>query len=88
MSGSVSPSDTAPEALAKQFELYRRMTPAEKARQFRGLTLAANQLALVGLRQRHPAAGEDELLLRLAVLRLGEELVARAYDWRPPRDGA
>jgi hypothetical protein len=81
------PADTTPEAWAKQFELYRRMTPAQKARLVREVTLAANALALAGLRQRHPDAGESELLLRLAVLRLGEELVARAYGWRPPRDG-
>lgn len=81
------PADTTPEAWAKQFELYRRMTPAQKARLVREVTLAANAFALAGLRQRHPNANEAELLLRLAVLRLGEELVARAYNWRPPRDG-
>jgi len=88
MSAPVPPSDTSPEALAKQFELYRRMTPVEKARLVRDVTLAANTMALAGLRHRHPAAGQPELLLRLAMLRLGEELVARAYQWRPPRDGA
>ena len=81
------PADTTPEAWAKQFELYRRMTPAQKARLVREVTLAANAFALAGLRQRHPNVSEGELLLRLAVLRLGEELVARAYGWRPPRDG-
>ncbi|MBI2535416.1 MAG: hypothetical protein HYW06_00235 [Gemmatimonadetes bacterium] len=81
-------SDTSPEALAKQIELYRRMTSVQKARLVRDVTLTANTMGLAGLRQRHPAASERELLLRLAVLRLGEELVARAYQWRPPRDGA
>ena len=80
------PADTSPEAWAKQFELYRRMTSVQKARLVREVTLAANAVALAGLRQRHPSANEDELLLRLAVLRLGEDLVARAYNWRPPRD--
>jgi hypothetical protein len=78
------PADTTPEAWAKQFDLYRRMTSAQKADGIRALTLAVNRLALAGLRQRHPDAGESELRLRLAVLRLGEELVARAYGWRPP----
>ncbi len=81
-------SDTSPEALAKQIELYRRMTPVQKARLVRDVTLTANIMGLAGLRQRHPAADDRELLLRLAVLRLGEELVARAYHWRPPRDAA
>lgn len=81
-------TDTSPEALAKQIELYRRMTPAEKADRLRALTLAVNTLALAGLRQRHPTADERELQLRLAKLRLGENLVAQAYHWRPPRHGA
>ena len=81
-------SDTSPEALAKQIELYRRMTPSEKADRLRALTLAVNTLALAGLRQRHPAADEHELHLRLAALRLGEDLVAQVYGWRPPPHGA
>jgi hypothetical protein len=82
------PADTTPDAWAKQFELYRRMSPAEKARVLRDITLAANTFALAGLRQRHPHASEGELLLRLAVLRLGEDLVAQAYHWRPSSGGS
>ncbi|HKI94089.1 MAG TPA: hypothetical protein VJ992_02245 [Gemmatimonadales bacterium] len=54
----------------------------------RDLTRAANLVAVAGLRTRFPAASEDELLLRLAALRLGPELVERAYGWRAPADGA
>lgn len=82
------PADKTSVAWAKQFELYRRMSPAEKAAGVRATTLAVNTLALAGLRQQYPAAGEAELWLRLAVRRLGEELVAQAYGWRPPRPGA
>jgi len=78
------PADTTPEAWAKQFGLYRRMSSVQKADGIRSLTLAVNALALAGLRRQYPAAGESELRLRLTVLRLGEELVARAYGWRPP----
>ena len=88
MRASTTLTDTSPDALAVQIELYRRMTPAEKADRLRALTLAVNTLALAGLRQRHPKADERELQLRLAVLRLGEELVARAYHWQLPRDGS
>ena len=81
------PADTTPEAWAKQFELYRRMSAAEKAAGVRGITLAVNALALAGLRQQYPSASPAELRLRLAVRRLGEDIVARAYGWRaPPRD--
>ena len=77
--------DTSPEAEAVQVELYRRMTPAQKAQRVSDLTRGSCQLALAGLRGRHPGADERELLLRLAVLRLGAGTVARVYGWR---DGA
>jgi len=83
-----TPADTTPEAWAKQFELYRRMSPAEKAAGVRAITLTVNTLALAGLRQQYPAASDAELMLRLAVRRLGEDMVARAYGWRPPQHGA
>jgi hypothetical protein len=82
------PADTTPEAWATQFDLYRRMSPADKARLCREITLAANAFALAGLRQRHPGASERELRLRLAALRLGADLVECAYHWRAPTDGA
>jgi hypothetical protein len=79
--------DTSPELEALRFDLYRRMTPEQKARRVSDLTLGACQLAITGLKQRYPKAGAAELLLRLAVLRLGAETVARAYGWVAPRDG-
>jgi hypothetical protein len=41
-------------------------------------------LALNGLRQRHPEAGEAELRRRLAGLLYGEELAEKAYGPLPP----
>jgi hypothetical protein len=79
--------DTSPEVEAVRFDLYRRMTPEQKARRVSDLTLGACQLAVAGLKLRYPEAGAAELLLRLAVLRLGAETVARAYGWVAPRDG-
>jgi hypothetical protein len=80
--------DTSPDIATRQVELYRLMSPAQKARRVSDLTSGACHLAVAGLRQRHPSASEPELLLRLAVLRLGAETVARAYGWVVPRDGA
>ena len=48
----------------------------------RAVTLAANQIALAGLRLRHPDATERELLLVLARLRLGDDLVELVYGDR------
>ena len=84
---SATPVDTTPEVYTLPFERYARMAPAEKAQRVVDLTRAACTLALAGLRARHPDADEPELLLRLAVLRLGGETVGRAYGWRES-DGA
>ena len=83
-------ADTTPEADQVLFEAYARMSPAERAQRAADLTRTACLFALAGLRQRHPDADEPELLLRLAVLRLGADAVERAYGWRAPdgNDGA
>jgi hypothetical protein len=80
-------ADTSPAVDAIRFERYALMSPAEKVSRVVALTRTACTLALAGLRARHPAADEAELLLRLAVLRLGADAVSRAYGWRAP-DGA
>lgn len=71
--------DTSPDARAIVARLYAEMSPAEKLARVRDLTLAANRLSLAGLRSRHPEESEGTLLLRLAKLRLGDDLVQRAY---------
>lgn len=60
------------------------MTAAEKAALVTALTQTACAFALAGLRTRHPHATEQELLLRLAVLRLGASTVESVYGWREP----
>jgi hypothetical protein len=64
-----------------QFELLRKMTPAEKLECVRGLTFAVQQLAFAGLREQYPDASDDELWLRLAARRLGPDLVKKIYGW-------
>ena len=76
---SSRPADTDAETLEVLFELYRRMTPADKLRRVRELTLTVNRLALEGLRRRHPEDSGGELLLRLARARLGDDVVNRVY---------
>ena len=75
----MSVSDTSLAAQAAVERRYAEMSFAEKAERVRAVTLAANQMALAGLRLRHPSASERELLLALARLRLGEDLVDRVY---------
>lgn len=76
-----SSPDTTAEADEKQFELLRGMTPEEKGVVFTNLTLAVQDLAMAGRRLRHPGATDDELRLRLAAERLGEDTVRRIWGW-------
>jgi hypothetical protein len=73
--------DTSEEARAVQLECYRRMTPAEKYALVLRLGRLARDVALAGLRQRHPNADEQQLRLRLFALEHGAELARQAYGW-------
>ena len=78
--------DTSPRVDRLQLEQFRRMTPIEKAEIVTALTQATEQLALAGLRQQYSDAADDELKLRLAVRRLGAEIVRKVWGW--PETGA
>lgn len=69
--------DTSFEAERAQFEIYGRMTAAEKLERVRALSRSANRLALVGLRRRHPDENEETLRARLVEMRLGSDLARR-----------
>ena len=71
--------DTSPEAEQMQVEIWRSMTPLEKARLVSSASRATQLLSLAGIRRRYPQASEEECMLRLARLKLGPELFARAY---------
>jgi hypothetical protein len=71
--------DTDPEAERVQLEILRAMPAWRKAQLIEEAITAARDLALAGLRARHPEAGPRELRRRLFDLELGEELAARAY---------
>ena len=88
MSAPFRPADTTPDAWAKQLEISRRMSPAEKLAAVSSLTLAVYEIALAGLRGQYPSASEAEIRMRLAVRRLGAETVAQVYGWRAPADDA
>ena len=76
---SVLASDTSAAAEEVQVRRWREMTVADKARLVTGLCQTADTMALAGIRRRHPTATARECFLRLAVLKLGVELAARAY---------
>ena len=71
--------DTSAEGEHRQVARWRAMRPEEKLRLVAELNAAADQMALAGLRLRHPTASEHERFLRLALLKLGDELARQAY---------
>lgn len=71
--------DTSPDAEAVQVEIYRRMPGRRKLELVVEENRRARELALSGLRLRHPDAGPEEIFRRLMDLLLGEELAAEVY---------
>ena len=71
--------DTTTEIEQRQIDGWRRMTPAEKAVLIDGLTQAAVDMSLAGIRHRFPHENERQHRLRLAVIMHGPELAQRAY---------
>jgi hypothetical protein len=59
------------------FDHWRGLAPREKAEIVSALCRMTHRLSLIGLRQRHPHADEEELELRAAAQRLGRDVVER-----------
>jgi hypothetical protein len=77
------PRDTSVRADEIQFERLRAMSPQERAELMTALTFAVQDLAIAGLRLQYPDASDDELRLRLAARRLGDDVVKRVWGWPP-----
>ena len=72
-------SDTSDEARRVVIELYRQMTPVQKMRLWVGARETGKQLAMAGLRLRHPEASEEEIWHMWARQQLGDELYDEVY---------
>jgi hypothetical protein len=83
---SPAPDDTSREARAVLLDLYGRMSPADKVQRMVELNRAVTEIALAGLRLRHPAWSRQQLLRELARRRLGDELFHAAYGAGPHGD--
>jgi hypothetical protein len=79
--------DTSPAIEARQIARWRSMTADEKFALAAAATAAVRELAMAGLRVRHPAAGERELFLRYAVLTIGRDAAVRIYPDAQPFAG-
>ncbi len=72
-------ADTTAEIEDRQIEAWRRLSPAERLRLVSETTRAVTNLALAGIRRRHPDASERECFLRLAAIRIGVDATRRIY---------
>lgn len=75
-------SDTREDVDRAMFERLRAMTPLERLQVAMASYAAAERLSIAGLRLRHPDAGEDELRMRAAALRLGRDTMLRFFGER------
>jgi hypothetical protein len=75
------PADTSPEAWAVMEEGIRRMTPQERVRRALALTIFTHEVALAGIRKRHPDETPREHKLRLAARYIDADTMRAAFGW-------
>lgn len=80
-------TDTTPQARAVLTDKLRSMTAAEKLDLALAMSRTVRDLAVAGIRQRHPQASPREVLLRLAVVQHGRSLAMAAYPEIADLDG-
>ena len=78
--------DTTEDAAAVQTELYRRMSAAQRCEIAAQLSAATREIALDGIRRRHPAYDDAQQRMALFRLLLGDDLFRRAWPGHPLLD--
>jgi hypothetical protein len=75
--------DTSEAASRRYKELLRSASPLQRLEQAARLTQAVRELAIAGIRERHPTIQDDEVAVRLAVRLYGRETAARLFGPLP-----
>ena len=73
MSPKAVPADTLPEAAQVQLAAYRRMAPARRLELAMGMSDALREIAMAGVRSRHPEYSDEQVRLAYMRLTLGKE---------------
>lgn len=76
---SLVPDDTSPAADARYHELLRAQAPAQRLEQANALSRAVREMAVAGIRQRHPRASDAEVRARLTVRLYGRAVAQRLF---------
>jgi hypothetical protein len=71
--------DSTPDIEERLIHKWRGMSAEQKLTISLRMSQAVRELALAGIRQRHPAAAPREQVLRFAIVTLGLELATAAY---------
>jgi hypothetical protein len=85
---SLGARDTRPEIEERMLELYRKMTPQDKARRVFDLTRTARLLSAARIRRESSGLSDREVDVRVAALVYGRDLVHRATGMDPGSDYA
>ena len=85
--GKKALSDTSAEAEQAYLRLLREAPLWRKAVMVDSLTRACQELAVAGIRVRHPNASEKEIKMRVAALGLDRKTMIRIFNWDPELKG-
>lgn len=77
--------DTRAPAVDRYHQLLRAQAPHERLEQANALSQAVRELAVAGLKTRHPGATPDEIRVRLTVRLYGRAVAQRLFG-RVPAD--
>lgn len=80
-------ADTDPRVMEVWIDTLRRRSFDEKLAMVFEMIEMGMELTRRGVRMRHPEADEREVFLRAAAIRLGRDLMIRAYGWDPDEHG-
>jgi hypothetical protein len=75
--------DTTAEQQDRYYAMLSRLSPETRAKMTFDLSRLIRQLALSGIRLRHPSASDEELKVRLAVRLYGREIAKRLFGVIP-----
>ncbi|MEI8255808.1 MAG: hypothetical protein WCJ30_09060 [Deltaproteobacteria bacterium] len=81
-------ADTSGAAMDRYATLLRGRAPHERLAIAASLSKAVRELAMAGLRERHPSAGDAELRARLASLMYGRDVARTLFGSDLPADAA
>jgi hypothetical protein len=75
--------DTTDDARDAQRDVYRRLGGAARVEIAFRLNALVRQTAMAGIRRRHPAYTDDDVIAAYRRLTLGDELVQQVYPGQP-----